>query len=560
MIVLSLSLSGMSVAFAEPRRVAVVVGSNAAMPGSGALRYAQADAELVASTLVEVGRVEPEHVHLLRDPTPAEILEELRSAVIPDADGSLLFYYSGHADASSLYPGGRPLPLEDVREAMEASGARLRIGIVDACQGGSWTGAKGWTTDPVPFSLPDVVDSEGSAWIASTSGSEEAHEAEIVAGSLFTHHLVMGLRGAADESAEGQVTLSEVFAYAKRHTARDAAVYAEASQTPSFHLELRGKSDVVLSTVDAASSEVRVVQREGPLQVLHVDSGVVLLELEPGQREVRLALAPGSYVVRRVTGAGVLSTSVELEADQTVTIDEAGLELHGRGRLATKGRDLRWAPTESIVPAGHVDLRPGLWLVDTPRPVFRAAWSPSEWLQVALPGSVAGRFRVGERHELVPWAGLTDLGWEAGFRYTQWGGRLGGGAAWRWHLSPRASLQIGATFTVGWTTFSGTGWVDDLDTRGLHGGAVRVTLIWSQSIGRWVTMNVPLQLNEGGKLFLLDEAWRAGRPLPVVQIHVANHVTVDLSRRTFLFDLNNQRFFFPRQVVRGTVLGATITL
>ena len=55
-------------------------------------------------------------------------------------------------------PDGRPVPLERVRELLDDERLRLRVGIVDACGGGSWTGTKGLEPEAVPFELPAVAE------------------------------------------------------------------------------------------------------------------------------------------------------------------------------------------------------------------------------------------------------------------------------------------------------------------------------------------------------------------------------------------------------------------
>ena len=74
--------------------------------------------------------------------------------------------------------------------------------------------------------------------IASSSGLEIAHESEGILGSFFTHHLVAGLRGAADPRGDGVVTVTDVFAYAKERTVRDTASISPRPQHPSFSMNL----------------------------------------------------------------------------------------------------------------------------------------------------------------------------------------------------------------------------------------------------------------------------------------------------------------------------------
>ncbi|MBL9039333.1 MAG: caspase family protein, partial [Archangium sp.] len=286
---------------APPRR-AVLVGTNAAVEGRAPLRFAHGDAQSLAEVLRSSGGFSAADVVVLLDPTPEAVLSALESArtALASSEGLLVFYYSGHADEARLYPGGRALTLEALRERLADATPGVRIGIIDACRGGGWTHAKGLEpTAPFEVGLP-ALSSEGTALIAASSGLEEAHEAEALHGSFFTHHLVAGLRGAADHSGDGQVTLSEAFGYANRLTIRDTATRAREAQHPSFDFRLRGRQDVVLTSVQSAGAQLVLAQDRGPLEVVQLSTGLTVVEALPGERVVRLTLPPGAYLVRRV--------------------------------------------------------------------------------------------------------------------------------------------------------------------------------------------------------------------------------------------------------------------
>ncbi|NMO16920.1 caspase family protein [Pyxidicoccus fallax] len=331
-------------ALGAPARRAVVVGSNGAAPGQPSLRYAHEDARRMAEVLVQVGEFRPEHVQVLTDPTPEVLLkamdQQLAALRNEPGDTLLLFYYSGHADQRFLYPGGRRLELEAVRQRVDTPVATVRLGIIDACRGGGWTQAKGLRPDPEPFEVqvPMVLRSEGSVLIASSSGLENAHEAETLRGSFFTHHLVAALRGAADQSGDGEVSVVEAFNYAREHTVRDTVLLGIAPQHPSFDLKLRGRADLPLTHVASAGSLLKLKQVRGPLRVMQSSSGGQVLELEQGERQAVLALPPGRYlVVRKSEDASLHAREVTLREGETVTLEEASLEPVDSSILARKG-------------------------------------------------------------------------------------------------------------------------------------------------------------------------------------------------------------------------------
>jgi hypothetical protein len=323
-----------------PPRIAVVVGANGAPPGRRPLLFSHRDAETMAEVLASVGGFRKEDVLLLEDPTPAALMTAVDAAVARLSDrphGVLYFYYSGHADETALYPGGQALPMARLRRIIDEAHVATKIGLVDACRGGGWTRSKGLVPD-APFAVhwPMTLDSEGSVLIASSSGQESAHESDHLQGSFFTVHFAAGLRGAADSNGNKEVTLTEAFEYAKDLTIRDTVRLARETQHPSYAVNLRGRRDLVLAQIDASPTTVHVDESEGPLQIIHEASGLEMVDIPAGKREIRIALPPGRYLVRKTTAAGNLIQEITVTAGVRNHIDERELVLIGNDRLAAK--------------------------------------------------------------------------------------------------------------------------------------------------------------------------------------------------------------------------------
>ena len=184
--------------------------------------------------------------------------------------------------------------------------------------------------------LPSL-SSEGTALLSASSGLEDAHEAETLQGSFFTHYLVAGLRGAADSTGDGQVTLSEAFAYANRLTIRDTASTAKLPQHPSFDLRLRGRQDVVLTTLGSAATQLVLAQTRGPLEVVQLSTGITVIEAAPGEQVFRLSLPPGPYLVRCLREGQVRSKEVQVKANEATRLEESSLTLVGMPEAISKG-------------------------------------------------------------------------------------------------------------------------------------------------------------------------------------------------------------------------------
>jgi hypothetical protein len=356
-----LASSTASRAAVQPRRVAVIVGANVAAAGRAPLRYSHDDARSVAEVLTEVGGFEKSDTTVLLDPQPEEVLAVLdrqlgELAGLPQGS-LLLFYYSGHADSGALYPAGKALSIVELRARLESPSATVRVGLLDACRGGGWTRAKGLEPDaPFEVEQPLGLTSEGSVMVASSSGLESAHESSSLQGSFFTHHLLAGLRGAADQSGDGEVTVAEAFAYAKELTIRDSMLQAGMAQHPSFDMKLRGRSELTLTRAASSGTRVELVQTKGPLQVIQLSSGLVVAEVSPGKRTIVVAVRPGRFLVRRRLNDGTFAREVSVEANHPTMVSEETLELVGSPPLAAKGADDTPYSTATTVRRGYFQL------------------------------------------------------------------------------------------------------------------------------------------------------------------------------------------------------------
>jgi hypothetical protein len=317
-------------AAAETRRIAVVVGARAAPPGRAPLRYAHEDARRVSEVLVAFGGFAAADVKTLLDPRPEQLLavldSELAQAGQRSTETFLFFYYSGHADDRAIFPAGLPLPLTALKDRLDDRRAALRVGLLDSCRGGGWTGSKGLSkVEPFDIDAAPLLAEEGSVLIASSSGQESAHEAEALEGSFFTHHWNAGLRGAADRGGDGVVTLGEAFEYARALTIRDTALVAPTPQHPSFQMKLSGRQDLPLTTVSRQRTTLVFDQQTGPVELVRLDDGLLVLETPPGARKLRLGLPAGRYLVRRRDGDGVWARVVALRAAGVTALAEADL-------------------------------------------------------------------------------------------------------------------------------------------------------------------------------------------------------------------------------------------
>lgn len=313
-------------------RFAVIVGANDGGPGRAPLRWAVRDAERVADVLGELGSVPDAHRVLLRDPARADLERALALAtglvVQHHARGErteLVVYYSGHADAGGLLLGTERFDYPSLRARLEAVPADVRVVILDACASGAMLRGKGGTP-AAPFVDAGEV-ATGHAYLASAAADEVAQESDRLEASFFTHHFVAGLRGAADASGDGRVTLTEAYDHAFHETLSGTAETLSGPQHPSYDIALAGGGDLVLTRLAGSARLVLAAPLAGRAFVRDADGRLVGEVAKTAGRAVALALQPGRYRVAMVVARRVLATDVTLTGGDALVAREALLDI-----------------------------------------------------------------------------------------------------------------------------------------------------------------------------------------------------------------------------------------
>ena len=335
-------------AHAEVERYALIVGNNAGDTDEQRLRYAEDDARRVYDVLRELGGFRPENMLMLR----AEDAETVRRGLISlndrirttgAAQSELVVYYSGHSDEAALHLGRTAIELTQLEQLVRGSAATLRVLILDSCRSGALTRVKGGTLEPgFAVALDQRMPSDGVIFWTASSASENAQESDALRGSFFTHYLVSGLLGAADLDGNGAVTLGEAYQYTYENTLRATSRTLSGTQHPTFHYELGGHGDVVLTTLGRADDQRALVSfPEGTSYLLihdHAD-GAVVAEVGAHDRTRRLSVKPGRYFVRGRGAEFLLEGTVTVKPAERLAIREQDLDRIAYARLVRKGRD-----------------------------------------------------------------------------------------------------------------------------------------------------------------------------------------------------------------------------
>ncbi len=333
-------------AFAGTERFAVIAGSNDGGPERAVLRYADSDASDVADVLGTLGGLAPENLALLHDVDPAAlqaavgaVAERVREARSRGARTEVFFYYSGHSDELGLLPGGERYAYQDLRAELNAMGADVQLVILDSCASAGIR-TKGGTVTP-PFLADASVDVKGHAYLTSSAIDEAAQESDRIEASFFTHYLTTGLRGGADVSGDGRVTLTEAYLFAKNETLARTERSAAGPQHAEWEIQLAGSGDLVVTSLDATVATLLVPEGiTGRLFVRDAEGDLVAELSKPADRAVILGMAPGAYTALLVDGDHRAEADFSLEAGQTLELTSL---------------DFRYVEGEATVPRGDVD-------------------------------------------------------------------------------------------------------------------------------------------------------------------------------------------------------------
>lgn len=350
----------------------VVVGTDVGGPGQERLRFAETDAGRVRDSLVAVGGTPAANVTVLRRPRVAELERALATTRAAVAEArrrgratQLVFYYSGHARSQSLNLGSEELRLSRLRDLIASVGADLTLVLFDACQSGAITRARG-VESAESFSVNSAAElrTRGIAFMASSTRDELSQESDALQGGVFTHHLVAGLRGAADADHDGAVTLDEVYRYAYHRTLSETTRSAIGGQHVSLETDLVGQGGVVLAHPGRTTVALLLpTGLEGTVLVEHARSGSVVAEVTKASADaVRLALVAGRFRVIVRGRRSLHECSLTLRSGQTSTLDLGACTERDPSRdVRSRGRPER-APWGFELGMGLISIRNDAYL------------------------------------------------------------------------------------------------------------------------------------------------------------------------------------------------------
>lgn len=206
--------------------VIVGVGRYTSMPS---LKFTDDDAFRVYSFLKspEGGALPDNQIAILVDEsaTRENILKTMRQYFLKaDANDVVMLYFSGHGLEGCFLPVdydgyNNKLRHEEVKQIFNASKAKHKLCIADACHSGSLSYGEGLAAKgPAPVTLQRYYqafeDADGGIALLMSSKAEELSlEDHGLRQGVFTYYVLRGLKGAADGNGDYLVTIKELYGY-----------------------------------------------------------------------------------------------------------------------------------------------------------------------------------------------------------------------------------------------------------------------------------------------------------------------------------------------------------
>ena len=268
------------------------------------LKYAVTDARAFINVLNKMGGVNKKDSLLVVEPDREELLQVIeRFGKKVDRSKNrnnrveIIFYYAGHADEEGVLLNGEKVQYNEIRNALIEMKADVKIAILDSCSSGAFAQARGGKVQP-PFMVDASNAMKGYAFLTSSSPNEASQESDSIEGAYFTKSLISGLRGMADISKDGRITLTEAYQFAYNETLRKTEKTISGPQHPNLHVKMSGTGDVVVTEIRKSSSVLIIDKNITGRLAIRNENNDLILELNKSKgNTIQLGLDSGRYTI-----------------------------------------------------------------------------------------------------------------------------------------------------------------------------------------------------------------------------------------------------------------------
>ncbi|MCP5107187.1 MAG: caspase family protein [bacterium] len=326
------------------KRFAMLVGADDGGKERVQLKYAVSDAKSVSRVFEKLGGVAPNDRILLENPDRTtffmemgRLKEKIRKSKAEHSRVEVIVYYSGHSDENHIFLGEEKVPYKDFRDAINSMDAEVRIAILDSCASGAFTRIKGGKKR-LPFLVDSAYNMKGFAYMTSSSSDEVSQESDRIRGSFFTHYLLSGLRGAADMSGDGRVTLNEAYQFSFNETLAKTEKTMSGPQHPYYNIEMSGTGDVVMTDIRQSSVLLVFKKNLSGKLFIHDEEEILVAELtKQTGREIELGLEEGDFRIINISDGNVYEAEISLKKGAPFTLDSDAFEPTGKAYTTPRG-------------------------------------------------------------------------------------------------------------------------------------------------------------------------------------------------------------------------------
>jgi len=315
-------------------RYGLIIGANEGGPDRTKLQYATKDAESFNRVMQEMGGLSPGNNILLLNPDVTRIehsFTAIKRLIVNQQKSTMrqefIFYYSGHSDEEGLLLGEQKLSYKRLRSLIATMPSDVRIAVIDSCASGVFIRAKGGVKK-APFMVDSSTEMKGYAFLTSSSETEAAQESDKIKASFFTHYLISGLRGAADVTQDGVVTLNEAYHYTFKETLARTEKTQHGPQHPSYDIQLSGTGDLVLTDLREVTASLIIEENILGRIYIRNPKGDLIVELNKvAQNKMEIGLSPGSYLITIDDNSTYYQTNVTLTKGEKTNLYAKNLKL-----------------------------------------------------------------------------------------------------------------------------------------------------------------------------------------------------------------------------------------
>lgn len=299
----------------------IVSAEDSTYVGEKKLDYSSMDANRLARALSVAGKINPQNITNLKNPSIEEFDEAVNS-ISKKSNQKFMFYFSGHSNENGLHLKDGSITKSKFHDLLSKVKSKLKVVILDSCFSGALKSKGAQKVKPIELVQYNVDEPTGSIILTSSSGTELSYESERLKGSIFTYHLVSGLYGQADSNTDGLVTIDELYQYVYSQTKFQSTVSGGKIQSPEFHSQLSGQGALVIAYPAQVNGQLHLGKDTQGELTLASSKGINFFKFYKNKGEEKVLSVPkGEYDMTLVNDARIGHGHIDIEENQAQPVE-----------------------------------------------------------------------------------------------------------------------------------------------------------------------------------------------------------------------------------------------